>query len=229
MLRKDQIDAPLPQPFNQVRALRTAANWEAGSLSIGWPQIAESSPEADETRERRDTLKVPDLSDYVDQGGGWFTRASGGPPGHPEPASGTSGWFSETEAKTHSNSPSRAGSELEANDKFRDGILARHNSLRAQHGAPPLEWSDQCAANAQLQADACAERQSLFHGNHAGQGQNVRAGCSGMVVSDWWYGCAGVHVAAGQARQCCSAGVVRRVAFAWLQFQHSSEPRDGAL
>ena len=101
----------------------------------------------------------------------------------------------------------RNESGLEGNSSFRDGILARHNSLRALHGAPPLEWSDQCTANAQLQADACAEQKSLFHGNHEGQGQNVRAGCSCMLLVT--VVCAGVHVEAGQAWQCRSAGMVR--------------------
>ena len=58
-------------------------------------------------------------------------------------------------------------------EEFKAAILARHNKLRAVHGASALKWSDSCAGDAQLQADACAVKQSLFHGNKAGQGQNV--------------------------------------------------------
>ena len=58
-------------------------------------------------------------------------------------------------------------------EEFKAAILASHNKLRAVHGASALKWSDSCAGDAQRQADACAVKQSLFHGNKAGQGQNV--------------------------------------------------------
>jgi hypothetical protein len=52
-----------------------------------------------------------------------------------------------------------------------------HNALREAHGAPPLEWSDECAELAQMQADAMAAAGSIFHDNTEGpsgsHGQNV--------------------------------------------------------
>jgi hypothetical protein len=55
--------------------------------------------------------------------------------------------------------------------------LDAHNALRAAHGAPPLEWSDECAEHAQMQADAMAAAGSIFHDNTEGpsgrHGQNV--------------------------------------------------------
>jgi hypothetical protein len=58
---------------------------------------------------------------------------------------------------------------------IQEDTLAVHNALRAAHGAPPLEWSDECAEWAQKQADAMAEKGSLFHGNQGpddSHGQN---------------------------------------------------------
>jgi hypothetical protein len=55
--------------------------------------------------------------------------------------------------------------------------LDHHNSLRAKHGAQPLKWSDECAASAQKQADACQRSRKLFHGfcegPSGGHGQNA--------------------------------------------------------
>merc|ERR1719487_2628722 len=55
--------------------------------------------------------------------------------------------------------------------------LAVHNALRAAHGAPPLEWSDECAEYAQMQADKMAADQAIGHDNKdqpsGTAGQNV--------------------------------------------------------
>ena len=64
---------------------------------------------------------------------------------------------------------------------FRDQFLEAHNIERAYHGSGPLEWSDELAAHAQKQANACAANGQLFHGNSKeyGEGQNVsREWCS---------------------------------------------------
>jgi len=69
--------------------------------------------------------------------------------------------------------PSSRVEGLEDLASFREGILATHNSLRALHGVPDLQWSENLAIGAQLQANECAKHQMLFHGNNVGQGQNV--------------------------------------------------------
>ena len=46
------------------------------------------------------------------------------------------------------------------------------NTFRAIHGAPPVTWSWKAWENAALAAEACRERQELFHSNHRGYGQN---------------------------------------------------------
>lgn len=58
---------------------------------------------------------------------------------------------------------------------FKEGLLAKHNELRGLHGAPPLEWSDECAAHAQLAADD-NERSGMRHCHFReySEGQNVR-------------------------------------------------------
>merc|ERR1711964_553676 len=51
--------------------------------------------------------------------------------------------------------------------------LARHNELRARHGAPPLKWRDDLARDAQKAANACVDKGHLFHSNHPNAGQNA--------------------------------------------------------
>jgi hypothetical protein len=43
--------------------------------------------------------------------------------------------------------------------------LKAHNDLRARHGAPPLQWSDECFQAAQVQANACQSLGVLSHGS----------------------------------------------------------------
>lgn len=56
--------------------------------------------------------------------------------------------------------------------------LLSHNVLRAKHGAPPLTWSADCAAKAQMAADECAAHNNLHHSHHTefGHGQNAFGG-----------------------------------------------------
>ena len=88
------------------------------------------------------------------------------------------GWFRGTPQSKHRN-PAGAAKALVVSGRdfidFRDQFLEAHNIERAYHGSPPLEWSDELAAHAQKQADACAGSGQLFHGNSKefGEGQNV--------------------------------------------------------
>mmetsp|Transcript_97866 Transcript_97866/g.259978 ORF Transcript_97866/g.259978 Transcript_97866/m.259978 type:complete len:228 (-) Transcript_97866:106-789(-) len=76
-----------------------------------------------------------------------------------------------------------------------EDALARHNELRAQHGAPPLQWCEECAASARRQADACKAASDLHHGHMEGpagaHGQNAFQGggddASGVDAVDAWY------------------------------------------
>ena len=61
--------------------------------------------------------------------------------------------------------------------EWRQATLDAHNEFRALHGAPPLEWSDECAEMALEQAEACEVEERLHHGNFEGpsgrHGQNA--------------------------------------------------------
>jgi len=56
---------------------------------------------------------------------------------------------------------------------FKKNILDVHNEYRAKHGAPPLVWSEACAADAQKCADHCQATRCLSHSHHDNQGQNA--------------------------------------------------------
>lgn len=43
-----------------------------------------------------------------------------------------------------------------------DGVLAAHNEFRKQHGAPPLQWSDECMVHAQKCADENAQHRRVM-------------------------------------------------------------------
>jgi len=45
----------------------------------------------------------------------------------------------------------------------RETVLAVHNELRKRHGAPPLQWSDECMVHAQKCADENADMNRLKH------------------------------------------------------------------
>lgn len=74
-----------------------------------------------------------------------------------------------------------AGSDAKLDDGWIAETLASHNALRAKHGAPPLVWSAECAAKAQLAADAAAAKNELFHSHcqEYGHGQNAFGGTAG--------------------------------------------------
>lgn len=64
--------------------------------------------------------------------------------------------------------------------------LAAHNSLRAQHGVPPLAWSADLAASSKAVADQC-----VFEHSSTGNGENLAQGTTGSYspasfVKDWY-------------------------------------------
>ena len=52
-------------------------------------------------------------------------------------------------------------------------ILGAHNKLRAIHGAPQLQWDQNCANDAQVCANNCQKKGEMYHNTHEEQGQNV--------------------------------------------------------
>jgi pathogenesis-related protein 1 len=85
------------------------------------------------------------------------------------------------------------GESLIANAEWIAEVLEAHNRLRARHGSPPLQWDPECAQKAQLAADACAARGTLFHSHckEYGHGQNVFFGTPGHYsaknAAEEWY------------------------------------------
>lgn len=63
---------------------------------------------------------------------------------------------------------------------FKEAMLHYTNIARAAHGAPDVEWCDECAANAQAQADYCASIDNLEHGNCDDEGQNAAMNYEGL-------------------------------------------------
>lgn len=74
-----------------------------------------------------------------------------------------------------SDDASECGGEGTMNDIDIQKCLDAHNALRAQHGAPPLEWDDDCSEHALAQAQICLDSGGLQHGNcqEFGEGQNL--------------------------------------------------------
>lgn len=82
-----------------------------------------------------------------------------------------------------------------ATSQWKQEVLNTHNALRSKHGSVPLTWSDECYAAAKRQADTCAARRALGHGNCDGpsgrHGQNAfwssAGGATAKQAIDSWY------------------------------------------
>jgi len=78
---------------------------------------------------------------------------------------------------------------------WKKDVLAAHNAFRAEHGSPPLTWSDECYLLAKKQANACQERSCMFHdcleGPSGRHGQNIfwssLSGKSAEEMTQAWY------------------------------------------
>jgi len=81
-----------------------------------------------------------------------------------------------------------------ASEGWKQQTLDAHNMKRAVHGAPPLQWSDECYESALAQARKCEAQNTLSHGNDEGpsgpHGQNAYmsypAGSAGDAVESWY-------------------------------------------
>ncbi|KAJ7630658.1 CAP domain-containing protein [Roridomyces roridus] len=83
-------------------------------------------------------------------------------------------------SSSNSGSSSSGGSGASASDQQR--YLAAHNSVRAQHGASPVTWSDAAAAKAQEWADKCTNTHS--GGTLGPLGENLAAGTGDFSIED---------------------------------------------
>ena len=63
-------------------------------------------------------------------------------------------------------------------------IVVAHNRVRAEHCAPPLQWSDALAAEAQAWADHLAAAGCRFEHSQTDHGENLAAGTSGALDPD---------------------------------------------
>ena len=74
---------------------------------------------------------------------------------------------------------------------FREGMLERHNQLRAQHGIEPMEWDEKLAVQATAWAEEMARQGTHVHGGHSGAAQSIASSRSffdtGEGVTDGWY------------------------------------------
>merc|ERR1712196_216285 len=74
-----------------------------------------------------------------------------------------------------------------------DQAIAMHNDFRAQHGAEPLEWDENCAAHAQLAVEEMVAQGCMHHNNcqEYGDGQNIASGSDGYMdpaqATQMWY------------------------------------------
>lgn len=67
-------------------------------------------------------------------------------------------------------------------------LLASHNELRANHGAPALEWDDGLAQQAQPWADACVFTHSSFgNGENLAAHSNGWSGDTAIRMTQSWY------------------------------------------
>jgi uncharacterized protein YkwD len=70
-------------------------------------------------------------------------------------------------------------------------LVTLHNNYRADHCAPPLEWSDKLAKVAQKWANHLRDEGCTFGHSSTSYGENLAAGTSGALddatVVDMWY------------------------------------------
>ncbi|KAG5644724.1 hypothetical protein DXG03_007853 [Asterophora parasitica] len=79
-----------------------------------------------------------------------------------------------TKAPEPSQAPSTGGGSFFTSDSDINAYLTAHNTVRAQHGAAPLTWSDDLASKAQQWADGCVFEHS--GGIFGRLGENLAAG-----------------------------------------------------
>lgn len=84
-----------------------------------------------------------------------------------------------------------AGATATAPRTARDAWLAAHNRVRADHCAPPLDWSAELAASAQAWADHLRDAGCAFEHSRTRYGENLAAGTRGALdpasATAMWY------------------------------------------
>jgi uncharacterized protein YkwD len=81
--------------------------------------------------------------------------------------------------------------EIMAEGTLNDKLLERHNTLRAEHGAPALKWNSDIEKFAQEWANKIAKEDSMYHRNPNDYGENIHwisgAEPTGESVTNSWY------------------------------------------
>ncbi len=101
--------------------------------------------------------------------------------------------FAVASAFAQADSTSATGSAFSKAEM--DAIVAFHNKVRKEVGAPPIEWSQELAARAQEWADYLAKMNKFEHRPHSGKyaqkyGENIAGAMSeqqGVEACKMWY------------------------------------------
>jgi uncharacterized protein YkwD len=88
---------------------------------------------------------------------------------------------STTLPSTHALSSASNSSDNVSSDDI-SAYLSAHNTVRTQHGADPLTWSDDLSAKAQQWADGCVFKHS--GGSLGPFGENLAAGTGSFTIAD---------------------------------------------
>lgn len=84
-----------------------------------------------------------------------------------------------------------ASAFAETGDAFQASVVNRHNTLRAKHGAPALQWNADVAKVAQNWADTIARSDQMKHRQPNKYGENIfwmsGGQVTGEMVTNSWY------------------------------------------
>lgn len=96
----------------------------------------------------------------------------------------------EKEGETIASQPPKEAAKTDPSkedgmDAWAKATLEAHNTLRAKHGAPPLEWSKECFEFATKQAAKMEKANALDHDNLDGPSGKHGQNCFGGTGKEW--------------------------------------------
>lgn len=98
--------------------------------------------------------------------------------------SGSKGRGASNDGDESGDDGDKNGSTGDSAPKAMEQILEAHNRYRKKHCAPPLEWSDDIAEQAQSWADKLEKRGCAFDHSSSGYGENLAAGTESVMDAD---------------------------------------------
>lgn len=151
----------------------------------------------DQDREEQPEQLDQDNRDSVDEDEPDMERAEPGPTTRPPPARRAT----QPRQRARQAQPNTQTGQRSGTPSVRQETLARHNSLRARHCAPPLTWSGRLASIAQEWANRC-----VFEHRQGNLGENLAIGTSGAFppasqVQSWYDEINSYDFARGQSRE----------------------------